>query len=73
MNKFEAEKVVKEYGKVIADNKAPILKVSLLPHPKPVIKQAFFIYIEAIVKDYGTLSKDRTGFFGLFPISNKSA
>jgi len=57
MNKFEAEKIVNAYGGVIANTRGPFRKISGLPHPKAIIKQAYFVYIEAIIKDCRTLPK----------------
>lgn len=57
MNKFEAEKVVNAYGAAIArgtDGKL-IRRAVWLPFSKAKIKQAYFIYIDAMIKDFGIL------------------
>jgi hypothetical protein len=56
MNKFEAEKIVKEYGGCIA--MGAVKRASWLPYSKAKIKQAYFDLIEAIFKDFGQLSED---------------
>lgn len=49
MNKFEAEKIVNDYGKAIASETTSARSLSLLNCDKSVIKYAFFTYIEAMI------------------------
>ena len=60
MNKYQAEKIVNAYGGVIAKGTAGgiVRRKSLLPCSKARIKQAYFIYIEAIIKELGGLPED---------------
>lgn len=55
MKKYEAEKIINRYGGAIAQNKSPFKKKSTLPCSKAKIRQAFFVYIPAILDDMGQL------------------
>lgn len=58
MDKHEAEKIVNKYGGAIAQDKNPFKKKSTLPCSKAKIRQAFFIYIPAILDEIGQLSSN---------------
>lgn len=58
MDKFEAERLVKAYGGAIANSPGPFRNISSLPCPKAMLKHAFFVYIETIIKEYGGLSDE---------------
>jgi hypothetical protein len=55
MNKLEAEKILNAYGAVIANTKGPFRNISDLPYPKAIIKQAFFVWIDAYISEIGKL------------------
>lgn len=57
MNKYEAEKIINAYGGAVA--KGVVKRISWLPCSKAKIKQAYFIYIDAIINDYGNLPDDK--------------
>ena len=57
MTKFEAEAIKCKYGGAIA-NGGMFKRISTLPCSKVLIKYAYFVYIEAIIKDFGMLSKE---------------
>lgn len=50
MNKFEAEKIINKYGEAVAQG-GIARNASLLPCNKSIIKYAYFIYIEAGIKE----------------------
>lgn len=56
MNKYEAEKIVNAYGGAIS--KGAIKRKKWLPCSKAKIKQAYFIYIDAIIQDFGALPQE---------------
>lgn len=60
MNKYQAEKIVNSYIAAIAKRTdgGVLRKKSLLPCSKAQIKQAYFIYIAAIIKEFGSLPGD---------------
>lgn len=60
MNKYQAEKIVNSYGAAIArgTDGGIVRRKSLLPCSKARIKQAYFVYIAAIIKEFGGLPKD---------------
>jgi hypothetical protein len=60
MDKFEAEKVVQDYGGAIGrgtDGRV-VRRASWLPYSKGKIKQAYYIYLEALINDTGSLPAD---------------
>lgn len=58
MDKYQAEKIINAYGGAIANNKGPFRKQSTLPCSKAKIRQAFYIYISAIIDDLGNLPNE---------------
>ncbi len=58
MNKYQAEKIINEYGGAIANNKGPFRKQSTLPCSKAKIRYAFYVYIPAIINELGQLPQD---------------
>ena len=56
MNKFEAEKLVQDYGGAVA--KGSIKRLEWLPASKTKIKFAFFTYIESIINELGSLPEE---------------
>lgn len=59
MDKFRAEKIINQYGAVIAkaSEAGNLRKKSLLPCAKAKIKLAYFIYIDALIKEFGQLQE----------------
>src|SRR3990167_2945996 len=61
MDKYEAEKIVNAYGAAIGKGTEQGTAVRLaqnLPCSKAKIKQAFFTYIDTIIKEFHTLETD---------------
>lgn len=60
MNKYEAEKIVNGYGAAIGKGteEGRVRRKSNLPCSKAQIKQAYFVYIGAIIEETKTLPKD---------------
>lgn len=58
MNKFQAEKIINQYGKAIANSGSVFKKQSTLPCSKAKIRYAFYVYIAAIIDQMGYLPKD---------------
>lgn len=60
MNKYQAEKIVNSYGAAIArgTDGGIVRRKSLLSCSKAQIKQAYFVYITAIIKEFGGLPKE---------------
>ena len=59
MDKFKAEKIINQYGAAIArgSEAGNLRKKSLLPCTKAKIKLAYFIYIDALIKEFGPLQE----------------
>jgi hypothetical protein len=57
----EAEKILNKYGDVIAQDKNHFKKESTLPCSKAKIRQAFFVYIPAILDEMGYLPSNIGG------------
>lgn len=55
MDKFQAEKIVNNYGGAIADGEGVFRKQSTLTCSKTKIRYAFYVYIDAIINDKGCL------------------
>lgn len=58
MDKYQAEKIVKEYGGAIANDKNVFKKSSTLPCSKAKIRYAFFVLINAVVKEQGHIKEN---------------
>lgn len=58
MNKYQAEKIINEYGVAIANDKNAFKRRSTLPCSKAKIRYAFYVYIRAIIDDLGCLPND---------------
>ena len=55
MNKFQAEKIINNYGSAIANSKNVFKKQSTLPCSKARIRYAFYVYLAAIIDQTGHL------------------
>jgi len=57
MNKYEAEKIINNYGAAISKGTDGdiVRRISWLPCSKARIKQAYFVYIEALITEHGGL------------------
>lgn len=53
MDKFEAERIINAYGKVIAESIGGVHQKSKLPCSVGKIKQAFFTYLVELSKNFG--------------------
>ena len=58
MNKYQAEKIIKDYGGAIASDKSVFKKQSTLPCSKAKIRYAFYVCLSAIIDQRGCLPKD---------------
>jgi len=58
MDKYQAEKIVKEYGGAIANDKNVFKKSSTLPCSKAKIRYAFYVLMDAVVKEQGHIQED---------------
>ena len=58
MDKHEAEKIINAYGGAISADSKPLKHLSLLPCSKARIKYAYFVYFEAIMNEFGGISKE---------------
>ena len=58
MDKYQAEKIVKEYGGAIANDKNVFKKSSTLPCSKAKIRYAFYVFINAVVKEQEHIQED---------------
>lgn len=57
MNKYEAEKIINKYGAAIGRDENAFKKQSTLPCSKEKIRDAFYVYIPAVIEDLGNLPK----------------
>src|SRR5665213_3436590 len=57
MTSGEAEEIVKEFGNILENKKTIFIGARDLPHSPGMIKYAFFVYAEALVRD-GALQED---------------
>ena len=51
MTPNQAEKIVKEFGDILSNKKSIYEDVRQLPHSPAMIKYAFFVYVQSLVKD----------------------
>jgi predicted transcriptional regulator len=58
MDKYQAEKIINNYGSVIANDGNPFKKKTTLPCSKAKIRYAFYVYIAAIINEIGELPKN---------------
>ncbi len=59
MDKYEAEKIVNKYGEAIVKGTTGFVRRKrFLPCSKAKIKQAFFVYLEAIISETNNLPKE---------------
>ena len=55
MDKIEAEKIVNEYGGVLASEAKAARRKSLLPCSKGKIKFAFYAYVKSLIDHFGSI------------------
>ena len=60
MNRREAEDIVFEYGRAVSNISSVFKPQSSLPCSKARIRNAYFVFIQALIEEMGTLSK-KTG------------
>ena len=58
MDKYQAEKIVRDYGGAIANDTNVFKKQSSLPCSKAKIRYAFYVYLSAIIDQLKYLPKD---------------